>query len=269
MKDLYQYLKEQMSNMSLIYNVSRYQTKSTQLGKFLGAAWQYLDPIVQLCIYYFVFIIMFKRKISGGIPPAPWMFVGLGNWFFYSISIQSGAASVQSQLSLFTQVKFPISVLPTIEMFKRFNILIWMTLLGILLAIKHGYYPSFEYLQLFYYFLALCLLVMALSLLFSTIVVVFRDFLHIINYIFRFLLYVSGAALDLTLMEALPLPLRQGLRLDPFIYVMEGFRDAIFNRGWFWEKPGYALVFWCFTLGVLIVAAHLHMKLRNQFMDYV
>ena len=82
MKDLYQYLKEQMSNMSLIYNVSRYQTKSTQLGKFLGAAWQYLDPIVQLCIYYFVFIIMFKRKISGGIPPAPWMFVGLGNWFF-------------------------------------------------------------------------------------------------------------------------------------------------------------------------------------------
>jgi len=91
MKDLYQYLKEQMSNMSLIYNVSRYQTKSTQLGKFLGATWQYLDPIVQLCIYYFVFIIMFKRKISGGIPPAPWMFVGLGNWFFYSISIQSGA----------------------------------------------------------------------------------------------------------------------------------------------------------------------------------
>lgn len=110
---------------------------------------------------------------------------------------------------------------------------------------------------------------MALSLLFSTIVVVFRDFLHIINYIFRFLLYVSGAALDLTLMEALPLPLRQGLRLDPFIYVMEGFRDAIFHRGWFWEKPGYALVFWSFTLGVLIVAAHLHMKLRNQFMDYV
>lgn len=46
MKDLYQYLKEQMSNMSLIYNVSRYQTKSTQLGKFLGATWQYLDPIV-------------------------------------------------------------------------------------------------------------------------------------------------------------------------------------------------------------------------------
>jgi len=50
---------------------------------------------------------------------------------------------------------------------------------------------------------------------------------------------------------------------------MEGFRDAIFHRGWFWEKPGYALVFWSFTLGVLIVASHLHMKLRNQFMDYV
>lgn len=268
MKDLVQYLKEQIENLPLIYNVSKYHTKSTQLGQSFGAAWEYIDPIFQLLIYYFVFIVMFKRKVAG-MPPAPWMFIGLGIWFFYSISITHASAAVQSSLALFSQVKFPISVLPTIEMFKRFNAFFWMIGLGIIIALKDGYYPTLYYFQLIYYFAALILLVLGFSLLFSTIVVVFRDFSHIIDYIFRFLLYVSGAAIDLTLLDAIPGFMRQALLADPFIYVMEGFRDAIFHRAWFWEKPGYALIFWCFTLGLLIVASHLHMKLRNQFMDYV
>ena len=190
MKDLVQYLKEQIENLPLIYNVSKYHTKSTQLGQFFGAAWEYIDPIFQLLIYYFVFIVMFKRKVAG-MPPAPWMFIGLGIWFFYSISITHASAAVQSSLALFSQVKFPISVLPTIEMFKRFNALFWMIGLGIIIALKDGYYPTLYYFQLIYYFAALILLVLGFSLLFSTIVVVFRDFSHIIDYIFRFLLYVS------------------------------------------------------------------------------
>ncbi|AGV72861.1 ABC transporter permease [Lactococcus cremoris] len=270
MKDLIQYLKEQIDNLGLIHNVSKYHTKATALGNTFGTLWEYIDPVVRSGIYYFVFIVMFKRTVADGIPPAPWLVIGLGVWFFYSTAILSGARSIQLQISLFTQVKFPVSVLPTIEMFKGFSTLFGMGIVGTLIAIfKFGYYPSIYYLQIPYYVLALFLVTLAFSLLFSTVVVVFRDFSHVIDYIFRFALYLSGGAIDLTIMGALPLPIRQALLLDPFIYCMEGIRDAVFGREWFWQKPGLTLVFWCFTIGLLAVGAHLHMKLRNQFMDYV
>ncbi|UPS11212.1 Teichoic acid translocation permease protein TagG [Lactococcus lactis] len=269
LKDLYQYLKEQIVNLPITWRISRYHNKGIALGNKLGSLWEFIDPMVRALIYYFVFIVMFHRKVASNIPPAPWLVIGLGVWFFYSSSIMMGSNSVQAQISLFSKAKFPLSVLPTIEMFKNFENLFGMGIVGALVAIYRGYYPTLYYLQLPYYILALFMVTLAFSLLFSTLVVIFRDFSHIINYIFRFALYVSGGAIDLTIMDALPMPIRQALLVNPFIYCMERIRDSIFHRAWFWDKPGYTLVFWCFTLGLLTVASHLHMKLRNQFMDYV
>ena len=136
-------------------------------------------------------------------------------------------------------------------MFKRFNALFWMIGLGIIIALKDGYYPTLYYFQLIYYFAALILLVLGFSLLFSTIVVVFRDFSHIIDYIFHFLLYVSGAAIDLTLLDAIPGFMRQALLADPFIYVMEGFRDAIFPPCLVLGKTGLCFNFLVLHPGII------------------
>ncbi len=269
LRDLYQYLREQIENLPTIWNISRYHTKGMSLGQFFGTLWEYIDPLMRSFIYYFVFVVMFKRTNGQGLPEAPWLVLGLGIWFFYGMAIMAGAKSIQFQISLFGQAKFPISILPTIEMFKQFTTLYGMGIVAILLAIHYGYYPTLYYLQLPYYIFALFMTTLAFSLLFSTIIVIFRDFSHILDYIFRFALYISGAAIDLSIMDALPIQIRQALLINPFIYCMEGFRDAIFSRGWFWQRPGLMIVFWAFTIGLLVVASHLHMKLRNQFMDYV
>ena len=79
---------------------------------------------------------------------------------------------------------------------------------------------------------------------------------------------MSGPIWDIN-NKNLPIPLVKLLKLNPFYYIIEGFRDSFLSRSWFWEKTTYGLIFWLTTLILLILGSHLHMKFRARFVDYI
>jgi ABC-type polysaccharide/polyol phosphate export permease len=55
--------------------------------------------------------------------------------------------------------------------------------------------------------------------------------------------------------------------LNPAHYITQGYRDALINHVWFWEKPMEALLFWGITFIFFALGAIVFRKLRPHFAD--
>lgn len=128
-------------------------------------------------------------------------------------------------------------------------------------------YPTIYWTQFFYYFACMCLFLYAVSLLNATITILFRDYQLMIGSVMRLLFFVSGAVMDVaadpdSLMTKI-------LKLNPIVYIIEGFRDSFFSRQWFFQEPWWTAYFWGMTLFVLGVGSVLHLRFKDRFVDYL
>lgn len=268
MKDAILYLKEQIKYFPIAFNMSKYNTRSTSMQNRLGRLWEIIDPLFQLGINYIIFGLLIKRVVPG-YPALPWMFIGMGVYGFIQKIVVTSSRSVATQFRLVSVMKFPISILPLASMIGFLTEFYIMVGAGFVIAIYDGYMPSIYWIQLFYYLFALVVFSLALSLLTSTISIIFPDFKFFLNYFFRFMMYGSGAIFSLTQFTQIPYILLKSQMLNPFYYLIEGFRDAAFGTQWFWENGMYNLSFWALTILLLILGSTAHMKIRDRISDFI
>jgi teichoic acid transport system permease protein len=267
MKAVIEILKEQVANINLIYRLATYEIKGKYQAHYLGAAWQFLSPALQIIVYWFVF----GLGIRGGNPVGDtpffiWLLVGLIPWFFISPSIIQGSNSVYSKVALVSKMKFPVSVLPSIVLVSNlFTFLIMAIFLAIIIAI-YGINPGMYIIQLPYYLFALFIFLFAVTLLFSTITTIVRDMQAVLQSSMRMLFYMTPVLWD---MSELPPKYLNLVKLNPFYYLIEGFRNTIFGHQWFFEDWTYTLYFWATTLLILFIGANIHVRFRKQFVDYL
>ena len=57
------------------------------------------------------------------------------------------------------------------------------------------------------------------------------------------------------------------VKLNPFFYVIEGFRESILYNTWFWQSPVLTLYFWSVVLALMLFGVFIHGKLRDYFAD--
>ncbi|QSR13203.1 ABC transporter permease [Lactococcus sp. LG606] len=269
MKDAILYLKEQVKYFPVAVNLSKYSTRSASMQNRLGRVWEILDPLMQLFINYIIFAVLFRRSAPDGLPPLAWMFVGMGVYSFMKRIIVTGSRSISTQFKTAAKMKFPVSIMPTAAMVGFLTELLIMVGAGLIIAVFWGYYPTLYWLQFFYYFPMLVLFSLAVALLCSSIQIVFPDFKFFLNYIFRFLIFGSGVVFSLDRFKVIPPILIQSQLLNPFFYLVEGFRDIAFGRQWFWENGKFNLNFILLIFIILVIAANAHMKIRDRIADYL
>ena len=56
-------------------------------------------------------------------------------------------------------------------------------------------------------------------------------------------------------------------KLNPFYYVVAGYRDTMLTGNWFWERPTLTLYYWGFTAVVLLLGLKMFKRLRPHFSD--
>lgn len=267
MKAILEILKEQITNLHLIYTLSIYDIKSKYQLHYLGAAWQFLSPALQILIYWFVFGIGIRGGHPvNGIPFFIWLLIGLIPWFYISPSIIQGSNSVFTRISLVSKMKFPVSILPTVTVLSNtFNFIVMLLFLGILLLI-YGVNPGIYIVQLPYYLFSLIFFLYSITLLFSTISTIIRDFQLMLQSFIRMMLYLTPILWD---MSRLPDILVNILKLNPIFYIIEGFRKTFLGQGWFFQDYIYMVYFWITCMLILYLGARIHMKFRKQFVDYI
>jgi len=267
MKYILNVLREQIQYIPLIFKMAKYDTKSKYQMHYLGILWQFIMPIIQVGIYWFIFGIGIRSGAPvGDVPFLVWLIAGLIPWFFIGPTITQASNSVYSKINLVSKMKFPVSILPTITIVSNtFNFFIMLAVAQIIMVIN-GVYPTIQTIQLIYYIFSSFALVYALSLLFSTLSTIARDFQNMLQSVIRLLFFVTPILWDPSQMPEIYHNL---LKLNPFYYLIMGFRSSYLSEGWFFNNLAYGLYFWSFVLLTLLIGSFMHIRFRSKFIDYI
>ncbi|MFK4998717.1 ABC transporter permease [Bacillus sp. N9] len=272
MKSAYKVLKEQIDHFYLIRRLSVYELKSSNKSNYLGTAWEIINPLIQILIYWFVFGSIRQRadiEIAPGIdvPFIYWLLGGFILWIFFYQSTIHGSKSIYSRLLMLSKMNFPMSVIPNIAIFSQFYIHLIMLGITIIIFQIAGYYLTIYFLQLFYFIFAAFCLIFAISLITSTFSTIIRDVHMLLNATLRMLLYLSPILWQITILAE---PLPTILKLNPLYYLIEGYRAALFGYEWYfivhWQ---YTLYFWGLVIVLFLFGSALHVKFRRHFIDYL
>ncbi|KRM76599.1 ABC transporter permease [Secundilactobacillus collinoides] len=268
MKEVITLFKEQFKNMGIVFRISRYEDMASYQSHYLGLVWEYLYPLIQICIYWLVFGVGLKHGTSSGVDYLPWMVIGITPWFFMNRATLDASKSIYQRVNMVSKMKFPVSVLPSIRIISNLSSFWTMLVVSIFVGFLYGVRPNLYWFQSIYYFFAMMMLMLAFGIFNSAVSVLIRDYHILLQSVMRILFYLSGVLFNFETGSFPPVIVRI-MQVNPFFYVVSGFRETLFGQGWFWQRPTLTLSFWFFVLFFLLVGSHLHYKFRARFVDLI
>ncbi|MBD5475423.1 MAG: ABC transporter permease [Lachnospiraceae bacterium] len=250
----------------LLKDLSLKDVKRRFSGTYFGMVWGVLQPLLTIIVYWAVFQFGFR---SGDVDDAPfvlWFITGMISWLFISEAFATASNSFVEYNYLIQKVKFNINILPLMKIFSSFYIHLFFLLIALVICALFGFYPQPMLLQIVYYMFAEIMFLFALSLITSSVLVFFRDLNQIISIFLLMGMWGTPIAWNIT---NFPEDVQKVLMVNPFYYLVEGYRDAILGRQWFWEKTVLGIRFWVITLVLLVVGTSVYTRLKPYFADTV
>lgn len=259
-------LKEVYQNRTLVLSLAKNDFKTKYAGSYLGTIWAFVQPIVTICVYWFVFGLVMQGRGDRGVPFVLWLVAGLVPWFFLQDGLNSGTNALLEYNYLVKKVVFNIRILPVVKIISAIFVHLFFVVIVIVLYACMGYFPDIYYLQLLYYSFCVFVLVLGICYLTSSVVVFFRDLSQIINIVLQVGIWMTPIMWSYSDFGIQGF-LAKILMLNPMFYIVQGYRDSLINKAWFWEHPMLTLYFWGFTLVVFFLGTRLFTKLQAHFAD--
>ena len=256
----------------LIWKLSKNDFKKRYAGSYLGAVWAMAQPVVTIAMYYLVFDLVFNSRgpiLADGreIPYVLSLTAGLVPWFFFSEALNHGTMALLEYNYLVKKVVFKISILPIIKVIGATFIHAFFVLVLLIVSSFYGFYPSIYTLQLFYY--SFCLFVLVLAICYTTcaVVVFFRDLSQIISIGLQIGMWATPILWKLEDLEPKLGKMVNLFKINPLVYVVNGYRSAVYERQWFFEDLPYTLYFWGITALLFGMGAAIFKRLKVHFAD--
>lgn len=257
-------VKEVWQNRRLMFRLAKNDFKTRYAGSYLGIVWAFIQPIVTVLVYWFVFQVGFR---SGGVSDYPyvlWLISGLIPWFFFSEAWNSATNSMIEYSYLVKKVVFKISILPIVKIVSALFVHLFFIFFLIFMFCLYGYWPDVYVIQVFYYTFCMIALVLGLSYLTSAVVVFFRDLGQIISIILQVGVWMTPIMWNI---DMLSLDIRWIMKLNPMYYVVYGYRSALMDKTWFFEDLPMTVYFWLVTAVMFGLGTLVFKKLKVHFAD--
>ena len=265
LRNLYSLLLELKNNRRLIINLAKNDFKTKYAGSYLGIIWAFVNPVITIIVYWFVFEYGLRAGSPvKGIPYVLWLMTGLIPWFFYSDGINSATNSMYEYSYLVKKVVFKISILPIVKIISTLFIQLVFVSFLFIVAFIYGMYPTIYMLQLFYYLFCLFFIILATSYITSSIILFFKDLGQLINIFLQIGIWATPIMWSYNI---IPEKYQWIVKLNPMLYIVEGYRDSFINNIWFWEKQIQTIYFWLISLSLFFVGAIIFKRLKPHFAD--
>ena len=258
------FISELISRRQLIMEMTRRDFRAKYLGSYLGMLWAFVHPTVYIAILCFVFGYVFKSQPVSGVPFVVWLAAGIIPWFFFSDALTSATGSILENSFLVKKVAFSIGILPLVKLLSTLVIHLFFVVMIFILFALYGSPIPVHSLQLVYYLFASLVLLTGLSWLFSALVIFLRDVGQLVAMALQFLFWGTPIFWSVKLLPDKYQPI---IKLNPVVYIVEGYRDSLINKVWFWEHWMQTLYFWGLTAFVLMLGAIVFRRLRPHFAD--
>lgn len=255
---------ELVKNRQLIWNLALNDFKTRYAGSYLGIIWAFIQPIVTILVYWFVFQVAFKSAPIGNYPYVLWLIAGLIPWFFFSEALSNATNSMIEYSYLVKKVVFKISILPIVKIFSATFVHLFFLILMFFIFFFCGHKIDLYSVQSIYYTFCMFVIVLAISYATCSVVVFFRDLGQIIAIILQVGVWMTPIMWNYTM---IPENYQWVFKLNPMYYVVMGYRDAFINKVWFWNHLGYTIYFWILSVVLLCFGTTIFRKIKVHFAD--
>jgi ABC-type polysaccharide/polyol phosphate export permease len=250
----------------LIQSLVGRELKARYRGSALGFLWSFVNPLMLLLVYWFVFATVQPHIDESTHPFALFMFCGILPWTWFSASLVEASSSLITHGNLIKKVLFPAEILPIVTVLANmvhffFGLLI---LICLLIFTKHWPYPM-DLLWFPVTVFVQLIFTTGLALFLSALTVLFRDIRDILTNVLTLWFFATPIVYPYflpTVQKYLPI-----FKLNPFYHLAVAYQEILF-----FHHIGQRA--WLLALGaasvVLFLAGYwLFDRLRDSFAEAV
>lgn len=257
---------ELYQNRKLILKLAQNDFKTKYAGSYLGIVWAFVQPVVTIMVYWFVFSVGFRTGSVEEYPFVLYLVTGIIPWFLFQDALNGGTNALIEYNYLVKKVVFKISILPIVKMVSAYFVHVFFVLFALVICIFMGYLPSIYWLQILYYDFCIFLFTLGLVYATSAIVIFFRDLTQIISIFLQVGVWMTPIMWDFNMLANYP-ALQILFKLNPMYYVVTGYRDSILGKVSMLAHWQWGAGFWLVTALLFIVGTVVFKRLKPHFAD--
>lgn len=266
MSNKFSKLKE---NKDLVLYLSKNDFKTKYAGSYMGIVWAFIQPLVTIVLYWFVFEKGLKSPGVHEVPFILWLMAGLIPWFFFQEALVNATNCFAEYSYLVKKVVFNINVLPVVKVCSSLFVHVFFMCLLLAAYALMGYFPGVIAIQLIYYSFCMICLVLALAYMTSAFSVFFKDTVQIIGVFMQIGTWMTPILWN---MESEDMLTSLGkfatvLKMNPMYYVVSGCRSTMIEKKMFYERPLLTIYFWGFVIITALISRFVYRRLKPHFSD--
>ncbi|MGY3266012.1 ABC transporter permease [Lysobacter sp. HA35] len=256
-----------IANRKLIWQLAKREIIARYRGSFAGVAWSFLNPLLMLVVYSFVFSVVFKARWGVDVSEnrgsfALILFVGLLVHAFFAECINRAPTLILSNVSYVKRVVFPLETLPWVallsSLFHGFVSVIVLLAVQVLIGHKLPWTALLFPVCL----LPLALTTAALSYILAALGVYLRDIAQLTVMFTTVLFFLSPVVYPVS---ALPAQFQVWMRCSPLTIAIEDARALLLDGRV--PDPMPWVVYLAISFVLLCFAYAAFQKMRRGFAD--
>ena len=261
-------LRQLVRYRALIQSLVTRELKARYRGSVLGFFWSFINPLLLLVVYSFVFTVVLPGTHPKEIEPyALFLFCGILPWTWFSSSLTEAANSLMAGGNLIKKVLFPAEILPIVSVLA--NMMHFFFGLPILVAFLLYFRPTITIVEVLWFPVVVAvqlLFTLGLSLLLAALTVHFRDIKDILSNLLTLWFFATPIIYP---MHLAPGTISKAvLNANPFSHFAVSYQEILFYDGpfghWKWLMAILAGSIALFLLGYFLFD-----RLRDSFAEEV
>ena len=251
-KELYNYRELLKTNI-------KKEVRGKYKGSWLGILWTFLNPLLMLAVYAFVFPYILRVNVENY---TIFMIVALIPWNFFTTAIQSGTGCVVANGNILKKVYFPREIIPiSITISQLINFLITCLIMFLFITVS-GVGFSIHIVLLPVVILIQILLTLAFNFILSALTVYAHDIDHFVSVILTLGFYATPIVY---LSSMLPEQFQWVMKVNPMAVLVESYRSILYYHKFPELMP--ILIWGILSIILLILGYIIFKKLEKSFVE--
>ena len=262
-------LKDNWEWRHKISRLALFELVKKSRGAVLSWAWFFIKPLMYVLCFWFALEIGLRATGSSFGADAPpyilWLYAGLVPWFFEQDMIGTGCDVLRRYPYLVNKIKFPISCISTIYVLA--SLIVHLMLLVVLFAL---YFACGQGLDVYLLQVPIALVLMfvfwtAFSVGVSQLSALSKDVANLMHAISTPVFWLSGVIFNI---KSVPVPWIQSImNYNPVTFFTVVYRDAFYEKVWFWEDPSMCVGFAIVLVVTIVFAVWVYGKFNEEVAD--
>jgi lipopolysaccharide transport system permease protein len=260
-------LRQLLRYRGLVQTLVSRELKARYRGSVLGFFWSFINPLLLLLVYSFVFTVVMPRgELLDLEPYAVFLFCGLLPWTWFSSSLSDGANVLIINGNLIKKVMFPAEVLPIVAVISNmFHFLFGLPILVVFLLyysvpLRFGELVWFPFVVAVQFTLTL-----GLAMVLSALTVHFRDIKDLLSNLLTLWFFATPIIYPMSFLSDRG---KAFMDLNPFAHLAISYQEILFYDGPFghWR---WLLALAVAGAGLFVLGYALFDRLRDSFAEEV